>query len=147
MRSKKVLFVVLLMALFSCNRIDKPTPSSFIKQYHESFDPFFDRFNTDSTFQRSRIVFPLDNYLIPMEELNYEMVNQPIDSLDYCILDLTYHDSLAKRQFDAYKRIIQTKKDTTWVKFTGVDNGIHEEFIFERRKGKWFLVKVMDGST
>lgn len=147
MRSKKVLFVVLLMALFSCSRIDKPTPSSFIKQYRESFDPFFDRFNTDSTFQRSRVVFPLDYYSVTEESTDNELINQPIDAGDYLILDLTYHDSLAKREFDAYERIIQTKKDTTWVKFTGVDNGIHEEFIFQCRKGKWFLVKAVDAST
>ena len=147
MRSKKFFFVILLLTLFSCNRIDKPTPSAFIKQYRESFDPFFDRFNKDTIFQRSRVVFPIDNYLTPMEELNYEMVNQPIDSNDYLILDLTYHDSLAKQEFNAFQRNIQTKKDTTWVTFTGIDNGIHEEFIFARRKGKWFLVKVVDAST
>ncbi|MBI3238060.1 MAG: DUF4348 domain-containing protein, partial [Flavobacteriia bacterium] len=108
---------------------------------------FFDQFNKDSVFQKSRVLFPLDYYSVTEESVGYELINVPIDSAEYYILDLTYHDSLAKRQFDAYTRLIQTKKDTTWVKFTGVDNGIHEEFVFQRRNGKWLLVKIMDGST
>lgn len=147
MRPKTLLFVTLLLVVFSCNRMNKPTPAAFIKEYSEAFDPFFDHFNTDSVFQRSRIVFPLNSFVIPEESTDYELINQPIESADYVILDLTYHDSLAKQAFNAFQRSIQTKKDTTWVKFSGIDNGIHEEFIFERRKGKWFLVKVIDGST
>lgn len=147
MSVKTGIYCFLTFLFLSCDRSTKPTAVSTTKQQPESFQVFFDQFNTDSTFQRSRVLFPLDNYLIPPEELNYEMVNQPIDSADYYILDLTYHDSLAKRQFDAYERTIQTKKDTTWVKFTGIDNGIHEEFVFQRRNGIWMLVKIMDGST
>ncbi|MES2556753.1 MAG: DUF4348 domain-containing protein [Bacteroidota bacterium] len=147
MRSKTLLFATLLFVVFSCNRIDKPTSTTFIKQYRESFDPFFDRFNTDTIFQRNRVDFPLNYFAVIEESADYELVNQPIDSAEYLILDLTYHDSLAKQEFNAFQRIIETKKDTTWVKFTGIDNGIHEEFIFVLRKGKWFLVKVVDAST
>ncbi|ASS50681.1 MAG: hypothetical protein A3D31_14060 [Candidatus Fluviicola riflensis] len=146
MRSKTLLFVTLLL-VFSCDRIDKPTPSAFIKQYRESFSPFFDRFNKDTIFQRSRVVFPLNYFAVTEDGTDYKLSNQPIDPVDYLILDLTYHDSLAKQEFNAFQRSIQTKKDTTWVTFTGIDNGIHEEFIFELRNGKWFLVKVIDAST
>lgn len=147
MQSKTLLFVTLLLMVFSCNRINRPTPPALIKQYRESFNPFFNRFNTDSVFQRNRVIYPLDYYSVTEESTDYELINQPINAANYLILDLTYHDSLANQEFNAFQRSIQTNKDTTWVKFTGVDNGIHEEFIFERRKGKWFLVKVVDAST
>jgi Domain of unknown function (DUF4348) len=146
MSVKTGIFCLLTLVFLSCNRSTQPTALVATKQ-PESFNVFFDQFNTDSTFQRSRVVFPLDYYSVTEESTDYELINQPINTSNYLILDLTYNDSFAKREFDAYKRIIQTKKDTTWVKFTGVDNGIHEEFIFARRKGKWFLVKVTDGST
>jgi hypothetical protein len=146
MSVKTGIYCLLTFAFLSCDRSTKPAPL-IAKKQPESFQVFFDQFNSDSTFQRSRVVFPLDNYLIPIEELNYEMVNQPIDSSEYYILDLTYDDSLAKREFDAYERIIEINGDTVLVKFTGIDNGIHIEYTFALRKNKWFLVKAMDGST
>ena len=146
MSVKTGIYCLLTFAFLSCNRSTKPA-TLIAKKQPESFPVFFDQFNSDSTFQRSRVVFPLDYYSVTEESTDYELINQPIDAGNYLILDLTYDDSLANQEFDAYKRIIEIKKDTTWVKFTGVDNGIHEEFIFECRKGKWFLMKVVDAST
>lgn len=146
MSVKTGIYCLLTFAFLSCHRSTQPS-TLIAKKQPESFSVFFDQFNSDSTFQRSRVVFPLDYYSVTEESTDYELINQPIDSSEYLILDLNYDDSIANQAFDAYKRIIQTTNDTTWVKFTGIENGIHEEFIFALRKGKWFLVKAVDAST
>jgi len=49
----------------------------------EKFHSFFERFNSDSVFQISRVEFPLDYYAIDWELDDYSLRNDPIDSLNY----------------------------------------------------------------
>ncbi len=139
------LFLSLLVFLASCSN-DLLHVSS--KHGHpETFHSFFKRFNSDSVFQISRVEFPLDYYSIDWELDDYSMRNDPIDSLNYTRFDFTYNDSLAKPENGGFTREFDLKKDSCKVLFLGVDNGIHEEYLFVRKNGDWFFVSATDAST
>lgn len=144
----KLLFFTYILLLLSCNQqeIKQPIP----KPKPESFQAFFQQFNTDSVFQRSRTVLPLDYYSINWESedaYSAELINTPIPAAEYHFVDLSWHDSLGSRQFDAYTQEFKQSGDTMKVIFMGVDNGIHEEYWFLLRKNQWWLIRCLDVST
>ena len=135
----------LLVLITSCG--NDPLLVSNKKSIPEDFYSFFERFNSDTVFQISRIEFPLDYYSIDWEKSDYSMKNDPIDSLNYTAFDLTYNDSFARREFDQFTREFELKNDSCKVLFNGVDNGIHEEYLFVRKNEKWLFVSATDTST
>lgn len=145
---QKLLFLFLILQLTSCNQQEHKHPIP--KQKPESFTTFFHQFTTDSVFQRSRTVLPLDYYSINWERedaYSEELINTPIPAAEYGFLDLTWHDSLGSRQFDAYTQEFRQSGDTMKVIFMGVDNGIHSEYWFLLKKSRWWFIRALDVST
>jgi len=54
---------------------------------------------------------------------------------------------LAKPENGGFTREFDLKNDSCFVLFLGVDNGIHEEYLFVRKNGDWFFVSATDAST
>jgi Domain of unknown function (DUF4348) len=102
----------------------------------ESFDEFYHKFYSDSTFQRNRITFPLINLLWDVDKKSYdkEIINAnewEFTSLD----DNKYLKKITKSEFRV-KLNIQIQ-----------DTGVSVNYIFNLKNGKWFLDKIIDEST
>ncbi|MEW7280571.1 hypothetical protein ABW636_18440 [Aquimarina sp. 2201CG1-2-11] len=109
------------------------------------FKTFFRFFNKDSAFQISRIDFPLK-----IMEMNGEMSDlEPriIELKDYRIIDLTYDKSIKNKEYDAYTQQIILNDSKAKVELRGIDNGIHNDFEFEKIDGKWKMITWTDSST
>lgn len=144
----KLLFLSLILLLFSCHQPSKKQPIP--KPKSESFTTFFKQFNSDSVFQRSRTQLPLDYYSINWERedaYSTELINTPILAVDYRFFNLTWNDSLGIRPFNAFTQEFKQSGDTMKVIFMGVDNGIHEEYWFLLRNYRWWLIRCLDVST
>jgi len=110
-----------------------------------SFNNFLKFFNSDSTFQVSRVAFP-----IQMTALNDELTEfetKTITAFDYKSIDLSYDPEIAKRDVDAYTQETILKENTATIQIRGIDNGIHCDFTFEKRDGKWLLITWTNAST
>ena len=116
-------------------------------QNKEDFNVFFKKFASDSTFQKTRVVFPLDFYSINND--NFEIEKEIIKKDQYKVSKLhlglikcsesytVFYDNFELKFNDTGKRVFQ------WKGFTGMD----ERCYFERIKGKWFLIKIENLGT
>lgn len=110
----------------------------------EEFNLFFDRFCSDSIFQKTRVKFPFIEVSYDIED------NQMIDSvslIDWTFLNLKYDSSAYYRKVDAYKQIITLKEDSANVGYRGIDNGIYFDYVFIRPDSNWRLVEYIDYSN
>jgi hypothetical protein len=129
----KLLFFLLP---FGCNNTNSNQNSEEQISKLESFDEFYHKFYSDSTFQRNRITFPLINLLWDVDKKSYdkEIINAnewEFTSLD----DNKYLKKITKSEFRV-KLNIQIQ-----------DTGVSVNYIFNLKNGKWFLDKIIDEST
>ena len=136
---------MILLFQFSCNSIDKSTNSSSRERKTEDFKIFLEKFKTDSTFQVSRISFPLTHEFIGESE-DAETIVSNIDTENWRYMPLKYDKSFATRRLDAYTEKYVTEKKSARLIYQGVDNGINVEFIFELKNEKWYLIRWNDFS-
>ncbi|WP_162900331.1 DUF4348 domain-containing protein [Aquimarina sp. AD10] len=109
------------------------------------FKIFFEFFNKDSAFQISRINFPLK-----IMEMNGEMSDvepRTIELQDYEKMDLTYDKSFETREYDKYTQEVILDGSKARIELRGIDNGIHNDFEFEKVDGKWKMITWTDSST
>jgi hypothetical protein len=138
---------LLLPVLFACNRSDNkkapmsiqapPTIAALSNNIPgaESFDSFNTKFHTDSSFQISRIPFPIDGQCVNDVENarwsknNWEFLKTPV-ALDTdtteCRHSLVMSDSMVTEKF--------------WID----QSGFKVERRFKLKSGKWFLVYYDD---
>jgi hypothetical protein len=107
----------------------------------EDFDTFLQRFNTDSVFQISRVLFPMT---IQLNDENYELTEEIIAKKDYHIIDFTYDDNSPNKEF---QQTVNLTGDKAVIELRGIENGIMADYYFERKNGSWYLVTVTDAST
>lgn len=100
----------------------------------EDFDKFYDRFHADSTFQMSRIKFPLKGASTNLDKStswtpqNWQMLRTRIYDVD-------------KNQY----KVKYSKTETSFTQKVWVDGaGFSNECRFELVNGKWFLVYMSD---
>ena len=111
----------------------------------ENFATFFDKFKTDSAFQKERMKFPLkavfsDPYKYDFEELYYETEYLPQSDVGFWKLK-ELEDSSGYRHF-AYR----TDEDETVVTEYLEDTGVWASYTFRADGGKWYLVVRTDES-
>lgn len=143
--SKPIAILTLLVVLFSCSQPEattaKPDVSTIkadrIAPEQEKFDSFFDRFDSDSAFQKSRIKFPLK--LVSMDETGEKNVESYISETEINHIGV---GKLKESQMIFKKR--QLSKNKMQIKFQIDDTGYEKDYFFESRFGKWFLVSVAD---
>ena len=130
---KKTLFFFLLLFPVLVNGQDK-----------EYFDSFLYEFSSDSSFQMSRIQFPL-----PFKTMNYETYEEV--EMDLSMEQWNFHSVLPSHEsFTQTYDNFETEMDDSGERvfsITGNRNGINVYYFFKRIDGKWFLIKFKDTST
>lgn len=119
-------------------------PTSVVVTSDENFSDFLKKFNRDTVFQMSRIVFPLK---ITTLNDDFEPIQETIDEKEYVTMDFTYPKEVQTRELDQYTQKIKVAKDTAVIEIRGIDNGILTDIIFEKKNGKWHLKTWYDQST
>jgi hypothetical protein len=113
----------------------------------EDFIPFLKKFMSDSTFQLSRVKFPIElktwydsdeeefadtTYVLNQSDWNFNSIYNGLDSLTNFVYS-----------WDSNIRI----KDEVRLFLGGVENGICVDYYFKIIDNKWYLIKKSDEST
>jgi hypothetical protein len=117
-------------------------PLEIPKNVDEDFNTFLKFFNKDSVFQVSRVKFPLE--ITELETDNFESIKRIIKSNNYRMVQLIDNKD-AKTA--AYSLVTNVKNNKVIIEIKGIDNGIYNEFEFEKINGKWMLITWNDQST
>jgi hypothetical protein len=109
------------------------------KATSEDFNEFFKKFNADSKFQISRVIFPL----------KYKANNEDFELSDYTMTKEKFKVLHLNNKADEkyLKRTLSVKKSKATLEERGLDNGIYIDYIFELKDNKWFLKTFVDQST
>lgn len=129
---KKTLYVLVLIIISQTILAQNKTTGS-----GEVFSSFFEKFNNDKNFQLSRIKFPLT---VKLNNDDFELVDYIISKEEHIILKLNLKNV-------EYKQKTILKNNTVTIQQRGINNGIFIDYIFEKRKGLWFLKTWVDQST
>lgn len=105
--------------------------------FDEDFDKFYARFHSDSIFQMSRIVFPLNGIHIDgFEETKWDKKNWILIKTKYYDVDTT--------QFKVkYNKTSKTFTQKAWIE----NSGFSSECRFEIISKKWYLVYFLDNNN
>ncbi len=132
---KKFFLLVLVIAM----TVNANVYAQNTKTVPEDFNTFFSKFNADSKFQISRVIFPL----------KYKANNEDFELTDYTMTKEKYKVLNLNRKADEkyLKRTMLIKKNRVTLEERGLDNGIYIDYVFELKDGKWFLKTFVDQST
>lgn len=132
---KKFFLLVLVLAM----TVNANVYAQNTKTVPEDFNTFFSKFNADSKFQISRVIFPL----------KYKANNEDFELTDYTMTKEKYKVLNLNRKADEkyLKRTLSVKKNKSTLEERGLDNGIYIDYVFELKDGKWFLKTFVDQST
>lgn len=130
---------IVLISILSCNNnmeINKQIARRYdLVVLTESFDTFYKRFNSDSVFQISRIIFPVDGYEI---DENYNPNIKKEDDFHWNKSDWKIHRAI--KESDDLK-ITTNKSDSLVVETIFIPNsGFELVRKFKLLSGKWFLI-------
>lgn len=151
----KIRFLLLLICIVfgttSCSQSKKTKDKSTqtadnIPTTEEDFDSFLQDFNKKPTFQRRRVLFPLEATLLDHTEFTMQTVSEEIKYQEWILLDFTYDSTYVTRQMDGYEQFIREYNDSTIIEHRGVDNGIYANYYFMKKDGKWYLKSLTDVS-
>ena len=151
----KIKFLLLLICVvtitISCNQSEKEKNKqtetvNSISTVEEDFDSFLQNFSKKPTFQRQRVLFPLDATLLDPSEYSMQTVSEEIKYHEWLLLDFSYDSTFATRQMDRYEQIIRVYEDSTIIEHRGIDNGIYANYYFLKKNGKWYLKSFTDTS-
>lgn len=110
----------------------------------EDFESFLVNFSKKPTFQRQRVMFPIQATLLDPTEYGMDAVDEKITYQEWILLDFTYDSTFTTRQMDSYKQHIRVYNDSSVVEHRGIDNGIYANYYFVKKDGKWFLKSFTD---
>jgi hypothetical protein len=105
---------------------------------NETFESFIEKFSLDSLFQESRVVFPLKKKFL---NENLKEVEKLVEAVDWWRVILEATDDYSMRYFE------NKKGSQGIVELRGKENGISITYIFELKRGEWYLVGREDLST
>ena len=149
-----LLFAVSIFILTSCFQITKEKGSKKEKEDYaledsqkgEDFYTFLENFNQKPTFQRQRIIFPIEATILDPSEYGMITIIDKIEYQDWFLLDFSYDTSYVSRDRDRYEQLIRLYKDSSIIEHRGIDNGIFANFFFTKKEGKWYLKSFTDVS-
>lgn len=151
----KLYNLIFLIALASCSSpnkvsngddlseqnsaIEVDSRADTVHDQQEVFDTFFKKFNADSTFQHSRIQFP-----VILKTVDGEGVTQSstIGKSSWKFTQLSSSNNL-KAQIDKNK----ITEDRVNVKYSIEDTGVRVDHLFIRKNNKWWLTEISDYSN
>ena len=144
-----LLFLCVLSIPISCNSPEKTENNqndNSNSTIEEDFDAFLQNFSKKPTFQRQRVLFPLDATLLDPSEYSMQTVSEEINYQEWLLLDFSYDSTYATRQMDGYEQFIRVYEDSTIIEHRGIDNGIYANYYFMKKDGKWYLKSFTDTS-
>ena len=112
----------------------------------EMFDTFIQRFNTERSFQLSRVKFPIKVEVLEDGAEEPEIVEKMLGRYDWELLDFTYDSTCLTRPYDQYTQEICFRNDSAILKIRGIENGIYADYYFANEEDKWYLVGFTDTS-
>lgn len=134
---------VLLQCCCSSNndvRNKAQTKNKISQKQVENFETFFKRFSEDSTFQVSRVEFPIRRKEYNIDLGEFERAD--ISRQDWGFFDIA---TLA-REKEYIITINRTGKNRVFA-LQKEDTGLYVEYIFEISNGVWQMVEIIDSST
>jgi len=145
----RYIILLFLLTLFSCNNenskvtnnknfSEKPLKNKTTVNNDEKFNDFFIRFSSDSTFQSSRVHFPIRVMELNTEKLSDETIILNKNNYYFQNIDLKSKD---------YKINEEVKNDSAKVTLKGIENGIFMEIFFYKKNGIWWLKTWNNFST
>lgn len=129
---KRIALIVALIITSHCLNAQAKSSNT-----EETFITFFKKFNEDKSFQISRVRFPL---VVKMNNDDFELVDFTITKEKYKTLNLNAKEA-------SYKQNTVSKNNFVTIQQRGKNNGIFIDYVFEKRKGLWFLKTWIDEST
>ena len=129
-----LIFLGLAIMFTNCHTLKRNSNKANILV--ENFDEFYNKFHSDSTFQKSRIKFPLKGQKVDSEgthswsKTNWVLMKVKIYDVDTATYKVDYHQ-LEK---------VFTQK--IWLE----DSGFSSEYRFELIDRKWYLVYALENN-
>ena len=145
MKPKTILTVAILTVVAASCR----TVGNLFSPKEETFESFYSQFYSDSTFQRSRVTFPLPGFNM---EVYQQDPTQDVDTnyhwqaSDFPFLS-TIDGTSATIDGQEYKKELNVDEGTAQEKLYMDDAGFFIENRFRKIDGKWFLVFFYDASS
>jgi hypothetical protein len=103
----------------------------------ESFEEFFTRFRQDSTFQLSRIRFPLPRFS------QADDAEQRLARRDWQFEPFYSGQETYTQMFDNFAMGLADTDERVYA-LIGVESDIRQNYFFRRSAGRWYLVRVED---
>jgi hypothetical protein len=129
---KKIMFLMIVIIQFGLSQNQK-----------EGFGIFYDKFFRDSTFQISRIVFPLKWHC---ESPTYDSKDSLIEKANWVYSNYSvYKNEFNIQIYDNFQKNFRNTNERL-VSFEGVECGINLNLYFKLIHNKWYLVKIIDNS-
>lgn len=146
-----ILSLSIILFSFSCsqsgtNKKDNEIEGLVDASKSEDFESFLESFSKKPTFQRQRVLFPIEVTVLDPSEYGMKTVKDTIDYQDWFLLDFSYDSTYKTRQMDRYNQNIRLYDDSAIVEQRGIDNGIYANFLFSKKDGKWYLETFSDVS-
>ncbi|WP_405377748.1 hypothetical protein [Nonlabens sp. Asnod3-A02] len=109
------------------------------------FKFFLDFFNKDSTFQISRVDFPIK--IKDFQKVEFELNERIINQSEYVLKNISINKTSEKEVFGEYEQIIIIENENALIEINGIENGIAIEYEFKKINGKWKLITWTNQST
>ncbi len=134
--------IIITFLLISC----KNKTVAATDECYTDFEDFFEKFSTDSIYQKNHVKFPLKSTYLNSGG-DYELESKAIPEKDYLFIDFEKHKAAKNNEFEAFKVFTEKKGDTMFYSYRGIDNGIHGDIKFVFENDCWQLVAIDDSST
>ena len=109
----------------------------------EQFDSFFEKFISDSTFQLSRIKFPLASTTLVNGD---EYLTEKLQISDWKYTPLYSNDTYTSQIYDNFQMKLRNSDERMFC-WKGIENGICIQYMFKCICERWFLIEYNDFST
>ncbi|MFD0863374.1 DUF4348 domain-containing protein [Sungkyunkwania multivorans] len=114
----------------------------------DDFEKFFERFASDSVFQK-------DHIHIPLEKKYYDDPYESVEIITAYIyenklpnyMDFSQDKEAMFKEVDKYYIEKECTDNRVVYKNMGYDNGIYCEYVFKKIGDKWYLTNILDLST
>ncbi|MBL0019297.1 MAG: DUF4348 domain-containing protein [Bacteroidetes bacterium] len=134
-------FVLLLLLMQHGNPVQMAAATDFAcvpDLALEPFDEFFDRFRASKHFQMKRTIFPLEEIDIRLETETSTATK--IEKKAWKPLKFDQDGVLVPLGGESVTQEIKIESTFVRMEIRGTDSGIYDDYEFERRVGKWYLV-------
>jgi hypothetical protein len=109
----------------------------------DNFNDFIEKFSVDSTFQLSRIKFPLKTKLYDLSNDKDSIIYQ--DRAGFEMMD--FSKKKPSGQYVQWEQRIVVEREKARIEIRGIENGIMVDYLFEKISGAWMLIEIDDSST